>query len=100
VRIKNKASGRYMEPLTNGEHHGGRAIALADFADRASQHWRLIEGEKAGWYMIQNRLTGNVLTLNREFGDMLHEDVLRPGRDGRLAQTFLITEHYGEPTEM
>jgi hypothetical protein len=93
VRIQNRACGRYLEPQ---QHNGAAEVALAERSDRTSQQWRIVEEEKAGWCIIRNRLTGNVLTWNRNADGILHEEALRSDRDGRHAQRFLLTEHYGE----
>ncbi|CAG7634094.1 family 43 glycosylhydrolase [Paenibacillus allorhizosphaerae] len=95
VRIRNSDSMQYLEPTVRSNDETGALVSLTDRSDRPIQQWKLMEDEKPGWYFIQNRVTGEVLTLNKQFDGLLHVCALQPDLRTRQAQRFLVTEHYG-----
>lgn len=99
VRIRNKACGRYLEPLQADSGDDAVPVTLAERSDNAAQQWSMNADAKAGWYILTNRDSGRALTLNREHEGMLRLQKLHPDGSARQGQRFLVTPHYGVISE-
>lgn len=93
VRIRNAECNRYLQPLQCEENESS-AIVLTDQSDNALQQWNILDPDHSGWCMVQNRSSGNVLTLRPEFEGFLHAAPMK-SLENCNGQKFLLTEHYG-----